>query len=49
MAILQPSTRAAQTSQVDAVDNLLAATANPQNPSEVDVSEPSAALSLAQA
>ena len=38
----------AQTSQVDAVDNLLAATANPQNPSEVDVSEPSAAL-VAQA
>jgi len=38
----------AQTSKVDAVDNLLAATANPQNPSEVDVSQPSAAL-VAQA
>jgi putative ABC transport system permease protein len=38
----------AQTSQVGAVDNLLAATANPQNPSEVDVSQPSAAL-VAQA
>jgi len=38
----------AQTSQVDAVDNLLAATANPENPSEVDVSQPSAAL-VAQA
>ena len=38
----------AQTSHVDAVDNLLAATANPQNPSEVDVSQPSAAL-VAQA
>ena len=38
----------AQTSQVDTVDNLLAATANPQNPSEVDVSQPSAAL-VAQA
>jgi putative ABC transport system permease protein len=34
----------AQTGQVNAVDNLLAATANPQNPSEVDVSQPSAAL-----
>jgi putative ABC transport system permease protein len=34
----------AQTSQVNAVDNLLAATANPENPSEVDVSQPSAAL-----
>jgi putative ABC transport system permease protein len=38
----------AQTSQVDAVDNLLAATANPENPSEVDVSQPSTAL-VAQA
>ena len=38
----------AQTSQVNAVDNLLAATANPENPSEVDVSQPSAAL-VAQA
>jgi putative ABC transport system permease protein len=38
----------AQTGQVDAVHNLLAATANPQNPSEVDVSQPSAAL-VAQA
>jgi putative ABC transport system permease protein len=38
----------AETSQVDEVDNLLAATANPQNPSEVDVSQPSAAL-VAQA
>lgn len=34
----------AQTSHVNAVDNLLAATANPQNPSEVDVSRPSSAL-----
>jgi putative ABC transport system permease protein len=38
----------AQTSHVDAVDNLLGPTANPQNPSEVDVSLPSAAL-VAQA
>jgi putative ABC transport system permease protein len=38
----------AQTSQVRTVDNLLAATANPQNPSEVAVSQPSAAL-IAQA
>jgi putative ABC transport system permease protein len=38
----------AQTSQINAVDNLLAATANPQNPSEVNVSQPSAAL-VAQA
>ncbi len=38
----------AQTSEVDAVDNLLAATANPENPGEVDVSQPSAAL-VAQA
>jgi putative ABC transport system permease protein len=38
----------AQTSQVDAVDNLLGPTANPENPSEVDVSQPSAAL-VAQA
>jgi putative ABC transport system permease protein len=37
-----------QSGQVDAADNLLAATANPQNPSEVDVSQPSAAL-VAQA
>jgi putative ABC transport system permease protein len=34
----------AQNSQVDAVDNLLGPTAYPQNPSEVDVSQPSAAL-----
>jgi putative ABC transport system permease protein len=33
-----------QTSQVDAVDSLLAQTADPQNPNEVDVSEPSTAL-----
>ncbi len=32
------------TSQVTAVDNVLAATANPENPSEVDVSQPSSAL-----
>jgi putative ABC transport system permease protein len=38
----------ARTSQVHAVDNLLAATANPENPSQVDVSQPSAAL-VAQA
>ncbi len=38
----------AHTSQVNDVDDLLAATANPQNPSEVDVSQPSAAL-VAQA
>jgi putative ABC transport system permease protein len=38
----------AQTSHVNAVDNLLGATANPQNPSEIDVSQPSAAL-VAQA
>jgi putative ABC transport system permease protein len=38
----------ARTSQVNAVDNLLAATANPENPSQVDVSQPSAAL-VAQA
>jgi putative ABC transport system permease protein len=38
----------AQTSQVDAVDNLLAAQANPENPQNVDVSQPSAAL-VAQA
>jgi putative ABC transport system permease protein len=38
----------AQTNQVNAVDNLLAATANPENPSEVDVSQPSSAL-VAQA
>ena len=37
-----------QTSQVAAVDSVLAATANPENPSEVDVSKPSAAL-VAQA
>jgi putative ABC transport system permease protein len=35
-------------SQVQAVDNVLAATANPENPSEVNVSQPSAAL-VAQA
>lgn len=34
----------AATRHVTAVDSLLAATANPQNPSEVNVSEPSAAL-----
>jgi len=34
----------AQTSQVNAVDNLLAAQANPENPDEVNVSQPSAAL-----
>jgi putative ABC transport system permease protein len=34
----------AATSDVTAVDNLLAAQANPENPSEVDVSLPSAAL-----
>jgi putative ABC transport system permease protein len=34
----------AQTSQVTAVDNLLAAQANPENPEQVDVSQPSAAL-----
>jgi putative ABC transport system permease protein len=33
-----------QNSQVDAVDSILAATANPENPSYVDVSQPSAAL-----
>jgi len=34
----------AQTSQVDAVDNILGATADPETPSDVDVSQPSAAL-----
>jgi putative ABC transport system permease protein len=34
----------AQTSQVTAVDNLLAAQANPENPGQVQVSQPSAAL-----
>ena len=34
----------ARDSQVAAVDSLLAAQANPENPSEVDVSQPSAAL-----
>ncbi len=38
----------ADTERVDAVDNLLAATANPESPSEVDVSQPSDAL-VAQA
>jgi putative ABC transport system permease protein len=38
----------AQTSRVNTVDNLLAATANPEAPNEVDVSQPSAAL-VAQA
>jgi putative ABC transport system permease protein len=38
----------AQAGHVDAVDSLLGATANPQNPGEVDVSQPSAAL-VAQA
>jgi putative ABC transport system permease protein len=34
----------AETSQVNAVYSVLAATANPENPSDVDVSQPSAAL-----
>ena len=38
----------AVTSQVNAVDSVLAATANPESPNEVDVSQPSAAL-VAQA
>ena len=38
----------AQTDQVDAVHNVLAATVNPENPGGVDVSQPSAAL-VAQA
>ena len=38
----------AQTNQVNAVDNLLAATANPESPGEVNVSQPSSAL-VAQA
>jgi putative ABC transport system permease protein len=38
----------ARTDRVTAVDNLLAATANPENPSEVNVSQPSDAL-IAQA
>jgi putative ABC transport system permease protein len=38
----------AQTDRVNAVDNLLAATADPENPSEVNVSQPSDAL-VAQA
>jgi putative ABC transport system permease protein len=38
----------AQTDRVSAVDNLLAATANPQNPNQVNVSQPSSAL-VAQA
>jgi putative ABC transport system permease protein len=38
----------AQSEQVNAVDDLLAATANPENPSGVNVSQPSAAL-VAQA
>ena len=38
----------AQNGHVNEVQNLLAATANPQNPSEVDVSQPSSAL-VAQA
>ena len=38
----------AQTERVNAVDNLLAATANPENPSGVNVSQPSSAL-VAQA
>ena len=37
-----------QTSQGDVVEQLLGPTANPENPSEVDVSQPSAAL-VAQA
>jgi putative ABC transport system permease protein len=38
----------AQTSQVNTIDSLLAAQANPEDPDEVDVSQPSAAL-VAQA
>jgi putative ABC transport system permease protein len=38
----------AQTDQVNGVDNLLAATANPENPNQVNVSQPSSAL-VAQA
>jgi putative ABC transport system permease protein len=38
----------AQTSQIDAVDSVLGATANPEAPSQVDVSQPSLAL-IAQA
>ena len=38
----------AQTDQVNTVDSVLAATANPENPNQVDVSQPSAAL-VAQA
>jgi len=38
----------ADNDQIDAVDSVLGATANPENPSEVDVSQPSAAL-IAQA
>jgi putative ABC transport system permease protein len=38
----------AQTAQVDTVDNLLGPSADPQNPNQVDVSQPSAAL-VAQA
>jgi putative ABC transport system permease protein len=38
----------AQNDQVNAVDSLLAATANPENPNEVNVSQPSSAL-VAQA
>ena len=38
----------ANNDQVNAVDNLLAATANPENPNQVDVSRPSSAL-VAQA
>jgi putative ABC transport system permease protein len=38
----------AQNDRVPSVDNLLAATANPENPSQVDVSQPSSAL-VAQA
>ena len=38
----------AETERVNAVDNLLAATANPENPSAVNVSQPSSAL-VAQA
>ena len=43
-----PSTSEPRTATSTQVDNLLAATANPENPSEVDVSQPSAAL-VAQA
>ena len=43
-AIPRRSTCVRRRRQVAAVDSVLAATANPQNPSEVDVSQPSSAL-----